>query len=138
MRRLSSPLQAIDIEVFAGVALDRRSGAIPCRDLVPQPESQERPALADGVRPSDLSTLLGVERGGVGASTLAGHGEAVAQDQDAEGEERKAGRTGHSRGMDVVLRVCPTTPQSAVKKCSLVISASICSIVTVRLKTRPH
>ena len=46
--------------------------------------AHQRPNLVDGVSSGDLAAQLGVEVFRAGAGRLAGHGEAVAQDDDAE------------------------------------------------------
>src|SRR5690606_32635157 len=52
-----------------------------------QPEAEQRPDLRDRVLAGDLAAQIGVEIFLAGAGRLARDGEAVAQDQDAEGEQ---------------------------------------------------
>src|SRR5574337_1412317 len=59
---------------------------------IAKPKPEQRPHLVDGMLAGDLAADLCIEVLGRNASRFAGDGEAVAQDQDAEGQEAQSVR----------------------------------------------
>ena len=84
--------------------------------------ADERPNLLFGVLPGDLSPDLGVEVLRAGAGRLAGDGEAVAQDQHAEGQEVKR-RTGRRASHDA--RVAAVVADNAVHGREVVLAGDV-------------